>query len=75
MSALTTDNRDLIEIETELRARIEAQRVAIGKVREENLRLREENRRLHEAIERRMARDAENGSVREQELRTAAGIG
>ena len=38
MSPLTTDNRNMAEIETELRARIEAQRAAIEYVREENIR-------------------------------------
>jgi len=46
MSVLTTDNRNLAEIEDELRARIEAQRIAIDEVRAENHRLNEENRRL-----------------------------
>ena len=51
MSPLTTDNRNMAEIETELRARIEVQRAAIEYVREENIRLSEENSRLRGLME------------------------
>jgi len=51
MSPLTTDNRNLVEIEMELRARIEAQRAAIEEVRTENFRLRTENEWLRETLE------------------------
>lgn len=50
MSPLTTDNRDMAQIEIELRARIEAQQQAIETIRSENRRLLEENQRLQGAV-------------------------
>jgi predicted nuclease with TOPRIM domain len=51
MSPLTTDNRDMVEIETELRARVEAQRSAIERLERDNARLVEENCELRSLLE------------------------
>jgi predicted transcriptional regulator len=50
MNLLSIDNRDLAEIETELRARIEVQKIAIELERKENSRLRKEVQRLKSLI-------------------------
>lgn len=51
MSLLSTDNRDMAEIEGELRARVEAQRQALADIRLENRRLEEENGLLRQLLE------------------------
>ena len=51
MNVLTTDNRDMVEIETELRARIDVQRAAIERLESENIRLTEENICLRSLLE------------------------
>lgn len=50
MSVLSKDNRDLAEIEAELRARVDAQRQALQVLREENARLKEELALLRELL-------------------------
>ena len=51
MSPLTTDNRDMVEIETELRARIDVQRAAIERLERENAQLVDENCGLRSLLE------------------------
>jgi hypothetical protein len=51
MIALSTDNRNMADIESELRARIEAQSRALETLRDDNRRLQEENRNLRHVLE------------------------
>jgi cell division protein FtsB len=50
MTILSKDNRDLAEIEAELRARVDAQRQALETLRAENARLKEEVALLREVL-------------------------
>lgn len=50
MTVLSKDNRDLAEIESELRARVDAQRQALQALRAENARLQEEIALLREVL-------------------------
>lgn len=50
MTVLSKDNRDLAEIESELRARVDAQRRALQALRAENARLQEEIALLREVL-------------------------